>query len=211
MANSSGPDRGGSAWLWRPRWSGSLAVIVTLYTLLSGCDGGGAAEPGLDVVDASAPDSQDIGLGGPTWEDPGTGLTWMVDPIEAKTDWDSARDHCQYLSLEGGGWRVPSIDELRTLVTGCPASAAGGPCNIGSQECYQWSCRNDACDGCPAQEGPGVGGTYWVDGLRGDCCWYWSSSKSNNAYYPWGIHFDTGEVGVINATNWEHVRCVRGP
>ena len=43
-----------------------------------------------------------------------TGLEWKTGPDQA-TDWDEARSWVQSLSLDGGGWRMPSMDELEGL------------------------------------------------------------------------------------------------
>jgi hypothetical protein len=46
-----------------------------------------------------------------------TGLTWqrMVDTT-AKYDLEAAKGYCEQLTLSGGGWRVPALKELLTLV-----------------------------------------------------------------------------------------------
>jgi hypothetical protein len=48
--------------------------------------------------------------------DQSTDLTWqqLVDP--ASRTWDEARTYCQNLTVTGGGWRLPRLNELRTLV-----------------------------------------------------------------------------------------------
>ncbi len=43
-----------------------------------------------------------------------TGLEWKVGP-DKDTDWNEARSWVQNLNLDGGGWRMPTTDELRTL------------------------------------------------------------------------------------------------
>ena len=43
-----------------------------------------------------------------------TGLEWKVGP-DQHTDWDEARSWVQSLNLDGGGWRMPTTDELKTL------------------------------------------------------------------------------------------------
>ena len=47
-----------------------------------------------------------------------TGLEWQ-DNAEAKTitkNWADAHTYCSSLSLDGGGWRLPTIQELRDIV-----------------------------------------------------------------------------------------------
>lgn len=43
-----------------------------------------------------------------------TGLEWFKGP-DKKTTWDQAKDWCADLSVAGGGWRMPTMDELKTL------------------------------------------------------------------------------------------------
>ena len=46
--------------------------------------------------------------------DTNTGLEWKAGP-DRETNWDEARSWVQSLDLDGGGWRMPSTDELRSL------------------------------------------------------------------------------------------------
>jgi hypothetical protein len=43
-----------------------------------------------------------------------TKLTWQRE-VSTST-WDDAKAYCAGLSLDGGGWRVPSLGELQTIV-----------------------------------------------------------------------------------------------
>ena len=43
-----------------------------------------------------------------------TGLEWKAGP-DRDTDWNEARSWVQSLNLDGGGWRMPTTDELKTL------------------------------------------------------------------------------------------------
>jgi len=46
--------------------------------------------------------------------DTNTGLEWKVGP-DKDTDWNEARSWVQSLKLNGGGWRMPTMDELKGL------------------------------------------------------------------------------------------------
>ncbi len=51
-------------------------------------------------------------------------------------------------------WRMPTIEEVRSLVRGCPATAAGGSCPA-SSSCRAFDeCLTDQCNGC------GTGGDF---------------------------------------------------
>ena len=43
-----------------------------------------------------------------------TGLEWYAGP-DRKTDWNEAKQWVENLSIAGGGWRMPTIKELKTL------------------------------------------------------------------------------------------------
>jgi hypothetical protein len=45
-----------------------------------------------------------------------TGLTWQVQVDGQLRTWDAAKAHCQGITAAGGGWRLPSMKELQTLV-----------------------------------------------------------------------------------------------
>ncbi|MBC8466589.1 MAG: DUF1566 domain-containing protein [Deltaproteobacteria bacterium] len=47
-------------------------------------------------------------------KDTKTGLEWKAGP-DKNTTWNEARSWVQSLNLDGGGWRMPTSDELRTL------------------------------------------------------------------------------------------------
>jgi len=46
--------------------------------------------------------------------DTNTGLEWKAGP-DKDTNWNEARSWVQSLNLDGGGWRMPTTDELKTL------------------------------------------------------------------------------------------------
>jgi len=43
-----------------------------------------------------------------------TNLEWIVGP-DKDISWDNAKKWAEGLSVEGGGWRLPTIEELQTL------------------------------------------------------------------------------------------------
>jgi len=159
----------------------------------------------------SPPEEDTYSPPGGTWKDPTSGLTWQVMPTGGTMDWSDAKPHCAGLSLDGGGWHLPTIGELRTLIRGCPATEDGGSCNVEEGDCLAWSCRDDSCSGCSSYDGPGKDGMYWPDEIQGDCCWYWSSSPVEDSDgRAWNVNFYTGSVHDIHPVNNDGlVRCVR--
>ncbi len=87
------------------------------------------------------------------WKDPDTGLTWSSLGINESPNsgdvfyWDEARKYCNSLEENGlTGWRLPNIDELRTLIQNCPNTEPGGACKVSEKngclsksECYSSS------------------------------------------------------------------------
>jgi hypothetical protein len=160
-----------------------------------------------------------------TWTDPATKLTWQVPSAVTVMDWYEAVEYCDNLYVEGDGWRLPSIDELRSLIRDCPATQAGGSCGV-SDECLDmWECLTDTCNGCED------GGCNWPPELfyegESNCVTsYWSSS-TYHAVIPgtgepipedgicaWAVMYAGGLIGFSHKDGKSglgeiRVRCVR--
>jgi WD40 repeat protein len=53
----------------------------------------------------------------PTWTDPETKLMWQTRDYGRQLSWREADDHCRQLRTDGyTDWRLPTIDELQTLL-----------------------------------------------------------------------------------------------
>ena len=133
-----------------------------------------------------------------TWQDPTTGLTWQATTGGNMLTSEDASEYCASLSLDGGGWRLPTIGELRTLIRGCPGTEDGGNCTVGDG-CLDSSCWIDSCAGCPNAEGPGLDRDYRPDAIKGEP-WLWSSSAVGEGYEgdpgfkAWFVDFWRGGV-----------------
>ena len=161
-----------------------------------GDDGGrldaAAARPDAEV---SVPD----GGGTLTWTDSATGLEWTQTNGTGDLDQDGAARAC---SESGGGWRLPSIDELRTTVRGCPGSEAGGGCPVGAG-CPSPACLTSAC-GC-ADLGAGC---YRDPGFMGACEWFWSSTSAGGPV-AWALNFRNASFAASDVSLALNYRCVR--
>jgi hypothetical protein len=62
-----------------------------------------------------------------TVSDTSTGLTWQRDFSEARVTWPEADAACSELALDGGGWRLPSMQELQSLIDESRAEPAIDP------------------------------------------------------------------------------------
>lgn len=141
------------------------------------------------------------------WVDPYSGLQWQVTPTGGTRQWTYAKAHCTEFLLDGGGWRVPSISEYRTLIRGCSATETDGSCNI-DFDCLASSCWYYPCDGCLYLEGP-AGGCYWPPEIQGECSYYWSSSLVPESG-GWSVFFMYAAIiEKDDITTNMHVRCVR--
>jgi hypothetical protein len=179
-------------------------------SVYASCDGaGGASDDG-----GSEPWSCE---GEDVWEDPATGLCWMLDnallglPGGDDThymDWWDASSVCEKLEWEGySDWRLPMIQELISLVRGCPSSN----CPVEDPGCLEGSCNDTPeCEGCGFLDGPGEGGCYWPAEL-GECDGYWSQSAlAGYEHVAWYMVAVDATVGTKNKyTQENHVRCVR--
>ena len=151
------------------------------------------------------------GREGGVWKDAQRDLTWQVSPTGGAMIWSAAKSHCASLSLGvSSGWRLPTINELRSLIRGCPATQQGGSCGV-TDSCLNSSCWKDPCKGCSNKGGPGPGGAYWPPELSGEVRWYWSSSPvADYDYGAWGVYFYSGGVYNRYVDYDGDVRCVRG-
>ena len=158
----------------------------------------------------------------PTWTDPATGLVWKVSPEDDVMYWDFGVSGCEYYDrLFGGGWRLPNISELRTLVRNCAPIEIDGacgvydecaPCHTGSEDvCLSTQCIREtgSCnpDSCTDDGGPTC--CYRPVELEGWCTAHWSSSSVDDIT-AWYMDFQHGGIGYA----WKilsklGVRCVR--
>jgi len=128
-----------------------------------------------------------------TWTDSTSGLTWQVTPSDIMS-WDDAIAYCDNLSLGDGGWHLPTISELRTLIRGCDATETGGSCGV-TDSCLDSDCRDDSCYSCDYGDGPN-NGCFGPSELPGECDCYWSSSPvaEPDHYAAWAVDFKYGYV-----------------
>ena len=121
-------------------------------------------------------------------------LCWELTPSTASMNFFQATDYCENLTLDNkNNWKMPNIDELRTLVKGCPKFETSGTC-------YPH-----------ILEGPGKNGCYWDFSLEGSCGAYGSSSAvPGNEGFVWSISFHIAQIEPQPADDsYFPVRCVR--
>jgi hypothetical protein len=188
---------------------------------------GEAGAPQCDDGDAATRDfyQPPYGCGHLRDSDPKDGLSWIVFDlgfsVDPKTGYGwidlsknigsstlaDAQGQCESFSIGGlGNWRVPTIDEARTLAAGCPATASGGTCPIHDASCLTQQCgygKDAECESCKAGDGPGADHAYCnpdsilcaffhTSSLCSDCI---SSDMQDWEYGPSNGNFVPGNVG----------------
>ena len=137
------------------------------------------------------------------YTDTETNLTWSAKSSSSMY-WENAGSYCENLT-DGGytDWRLPDIDELRTLIQECAGTESGGSCGV-TTSCLSYSdCwSSDACYSCSSDSTGGHSNF-------GDAAYLWSSSASDSTDYFWYVDFDYGRVDHDYKTTNNYVRCVR--
>lgn len=212
---------------WPPVWAMALAIAVVACSEdlqpcecddAGSCDGGGDADADADAdsdSDSDADSDGDTGSevdcsGEGVWLDVSSGLCWEDPPPGDWVGYGEAVEHCSALATGGyDDWRVPNIDELRSLIRGCPGTELGGECMV--TDGYGPWAMSSPCYGCDPLAGPGAGGCYWDEALAGVCSRYWSSSKYvEGELWEWLADFRDASLDPACYKNVDdYIRCVR--
>lgn len=143
--------------------------------------------------------------------DPASGLQWEIWQTTPFCDHIDAINHCDSLIACGqDDWRLPTVDDLRTLVRGCAGTQTGGACKVvdgSGPEDYDSDCW------CDNFQGPGPAGCYW-DAELGDKCgdggWgFWSTSQATTLPNWWSVSYYDGRTLPHAEDQGLYVRCVR--
>ena len=155
--------------------------------------------------------------------DSSSGLTWSAKSSNSLNRNDAV-SYCTSYS-EGGlsGWRLPNIDELKTLITapsGTPRTKNCAVSEVNNCLSYSgcWECLTCTEQGIPLNNNTSCGlGNSYSDGRfskLGDGNRLWSSSiQSDQSNRVWGVDFGIGYVKSDGYTPDNfliyHARCVR--
>jgi len=133
------------------------------------------------------------------------GFCWESDPPTGYQTQPEAVARCEALVLDGADdWRLPNINELRTIIYGCSLDG----CSVFDSSCLSEYCA-DGCTPCPLDEGP-TDDCYWKAGLEGECGAYRSTSELAGEPYDawWTVHFRSSSFSVAGESP-ALSRCVR--
>ncbi|MBI4512224.1 MAG: DUF1566 domain-containing protein [Deltaproteobacteria bacterium] len=86
-----------------PIFISCVTVAVFLYAVINGPARASAPAGRYTISDGVVNDKK-------------TRLAWQRNAAPNALTWDEAESYCKTLDLAGGGWRLPSIKELHTLV-----------------------------------------------------------------------------------------------
>lgn len=146
-----------------------------------------------------------------TWTDPATSLMWQEPQFVTQRDWFNATEACAALELAGfDDWRLPTLDELRSVARDCAATMTGGSCGV-TDACLEVSCSSTACEGCEEYGSLEPDGCYRPASFTGDCMTTWTSSlPPDMPEDAWTVGFGGCHVRHFPKTQSNlNTRCVR--
>ena len=127
-------------------------------------------------------------------------LQWSKKPRFYST-WAAANEYCANLEEDGHkDWRLPTIDDWRSIVEKCPETATGGKCEISEKngKLTMDSYNKQDCRGCRK-------GRTTLGGKG----WFWSSSQRPDTDHYWVISLNNTRISEAKMNVPYNVFCVR--
>ena len=139
--------------------------------------------------------------------DPNTQLCWQSPGDTTSMLLGNATNYCETLG-EGGhdDWRLPTVDELRSLLRGCEETETGGACAVVDGSTTAVFVAED-CNGCGYLAGPRIDGCYWDEAMDEGCGSLWSSSSAGTG--TWVVDMRRAKIDAYVGNPTHQVRCVR--
>ena len=150
--------------------------------------------------------------------DRASGLAWAPAMPASGELGVNADQGCEGLSIGGiDEFTLPTIDQVRTLAAGCPASEPGGSCTVAHETCVGLECGTNAqtCKPCEVGKGPHESGGYCRPELA-ECVTAWSLTACDDngptascpAHRHWFYDVKTGSFGLSQPNSKLAGRCV---
>jgi hypothetical protein len=150
------------------------------------CVRGNGAGEGQNDMAKEPPDHYNVDTSAGETTDNYTGLIWQQGSSPSTMAWADAADYCATLNLNGHTWRVPSLNELASIV-------------------------NEALV-APAVNRTAFPNTKYGSKSNN---WYWANAQYGSKY-GWAINYDDGFTGYNSGSSgdWNYftaayVKCVR--
>ncbi len=180
-----------------------LALVTGACLVFSSCS---------EDDDSDSSDGDSLGNCEWGWGDSTSGLCWQNPPSSSTMFASDAVTHCEDMTFGGhNDWRLPDIDELRSLIRGCEVNGSDGACGVTDPGCLNKGTCRDGCTSCAERGGPGKEGCYWDGAIDGPCTSkFWSSSTVEaDSEKVWFVNFADGDVSFNPGNSGYSVRCVR--
>ncbi len=125
----------------------------------------------------------------------------------------AAVQFCSEFELGGiSDWRLPTLNEVKTLVAGCPTAIDDGTCEVGDA-CPALTCAANGCERatCPLGEGPGTNGRYLRPNAPTEAIMQTSTVCSDCEQASIWIFNPTGYLSPVPVTDTAYTVCVMVP
>lgn len=125
-----------------------------------------------------------------------TSLGWVIRTDSGTMTLAQAAEFCDSFSVVGlSDWRLPTIDEARSLAGGCDETAPGGSCPLSDSSCLTSSCGiSEECSSCLGNAGPYTPGNYYCRTDTKLCSGFHTTSLCPDCSTPGG----NWRYGTIN-------------
>ena len=122
------------------------------------------------------------------WYDSATSLCWEIVPGNSDLAYSDAYDYCENATTGGyNDWKLPNVEQLRTLILGCPETETGGPCQ-------DYPEIIEACYGCGIKDDTDENRCYWNELFGSQCTGrFWTTTRS---YYERNTVIDFEEAFI---------------
>ena len=135
------------------------------------------------------------------------GFMWSDKPSNEKRTLQKAKNYCEDLIQYGySDWRLPNIDELRTLIQYCQKTETNGECKVSEKNnCLNSDCwyPENSCS-CSTDEDERYSKLEDVEE-------FWSSSpRADGENFAWYVDFSKGYIDAKDSNSKLAFLCIRG-